>query len=148
VIIALLGLVVLGLGSLQGVAVAVALTVFVTMLGALTLLPSILAIAGGRIERAARRRATRAHTPEGARWRPWSGVVQRRPWSGGLRGAVALGALAAPALSMRLGIAGAGNGAESRTSRQAYDLLARGFGPGFNGPLVVVVEGSASAASA
>src|SRR5262249_10945858 len=85
VIAALLGLVVLGLGSLQGVAVAVALTVLVTMLAALTLLPALLAVFGARIERAVRRGVDRAarRKPDGATeghaWRRWSAAVQRRP---------------------------------------------------------------------
>ena len=147
VIIALLGLVVLGLGSLQGVAVAVALTVLVTMLAALTLLPALLTIIAGRVERAVRRRAERGRGTEGTRWARWSTGVQRRPWPAALLGAALLLALAAPALDMRLGLADAGNGAPSRTSRQAYDLLAQGFGPGFNGPLILVVTGGTPAAT-
>src|SRR5262249_12588386 len=77
VIIALLGLLALGLGSLQGVAIAVALTVLVTMVGALTLLPALLAIMGRRIERAVLRRAERGRRADGTRWARWSGLVQR-----------------------------------------------------------------------
>jgi RND superfamily putative drug exporter len=147
VIIALLGLVVLGLGSLQGVAVAVAATVLMTMLATLTLLPALLAIAGGRIQRRVERRARRrgART-DGAGWRRWTGLIQRRAWLAAVLPAAALLALAAPALGMRLGFADAGNDPAASTSRQAYDLLAEGFGPGFNGPLVVVVEGGGQAA--
>src|SRR5215472_13690742 len=141
VIIALLGLVALGLGSLQGVAVAVAVTVLVTMAGALTLLPALLAIMGSRIERTVLRRAQRGRRADGTRWARWSGLVQRRPWPMLLAAAAVLLALAAPALGMRLGLADAGNDARSATSRQAYDLLAKGFGPGFNGPLIVVADG-------
>jgi RND superfamily putative drug exporter len=141
VIIALSGLVVLGLGSLQGVALAVALTVLVTMIAALTLLPALLAIMGGRIERAVRRRSDRARRPAGERWRRWTAAVQRRPWTSALGATVVLVALAAPVLGMHLGFADAGNEAASRTSRQAYDMLAEGFGPGFNGPLIVVAQG-------
>ncbi len=155
VIIALLGLVVLGLGSLQGVAVAIAVTVLVTMVAALTLLPALLAIVGRRVERSiergAQRRLRRARPPEGSGWRRWAALVQRRPWLATVLPVAGLLALAAPALDMRLGFADAGNGPESATSRQAYDLLATGFGPGFNGPLVVVVSGpvaSGAAASA
>ncbi|MGH2949084.1 MAG: MMPL family transporter, partial [Solirubrobacteraceae bacterium] len=72
----------------------------------------------------------------------WAALVQRRPWPALVAAVLALLALSAPALDMRLGFADAGNDAGSTTSRQAYDLLARGFGPGFNGPLVVVAEGS------
>jgi putative drug exporter of the RND superfamily len=148
VIIALLGLVALGLGSLQGVAIAVAMTVLVTMLGALTLLPALLAIMGRRIERAVRRRAGRGRRADGTRWAQWSGLVQRRPWPMLLAAGAVLLALAAPALGMRLGFADAGNDARSVTSRQAYDLLAEGFGPGFSGPLIVVADGGRRPAGA
>jgi putative drug exporter of the RND superfamily len=147
VIIALMGLVALGLGSLQGVAVAVAVTVLVTMIASLTLLPALLAIFGRRIERGVRRRAGRARRPEGDRWRRWAAAVQRRPWTAALVSVAALLAITAPAFGIRLGFADAGNDAPSTTSRQAYDLLAEGFGPGFNGPLVVVVEGNPAAAA-
>ncbi len=151
VIVALLGLVALGLGSLQGVAVAVALTVLVTMIASLTLLPALLAMIGGRIERTVRRRvarrARRQRPAEGSGWGRWSAAVQGRPWLAAVLAVAALLALAAPLLGMRLGFADAGNGSDTRTSRRAYDLLAEGFGPGFNGPLVVVVDGSATAAA-
>ncbi|GFJ94459.1 MMPL family transporter [Phytohabitans rumicis] len=74
--------------------------------------------------------------------------MRRRKWAAASLSLVALLAVAAPALGMRLGFADAGNDAPSTTSRQAYDLLAEGFGPGFNGPLVLVVEGSEEAAAA
>jgi RND superfamily putative drug exporter len=140
VIVALLGLVLLGLGSLQGVAVAIALTVLTTMVAALTLLPALLGLFGPRIERRLRRRATR-RTGEGERWRRWSGLVQARPWPFALGATALLLVLAVPALDMRLGFADAGTDAPSSTSRQAYDLVADAFGPGASGPLVVVNEG-------
>ncbi|MFD9033623.1 MMPL family transporter [Streptomyces sp. NPDC059567] len=141
VIIALMGLVALGLGSLQGVALAVALTVLVTMAASLTLLPALLGIFGRRIRRQVAKRAAKSARPEGARWRGWATAVQKRPWAALLVSVAALGALAAPALDMRLGFADAGNDAPAKSSRQAYDLLAEGFGPGFNGPLIVVADG-------
>jgi RND superfamily putative drug exporter len=139
VMIALLGLLALGLGSLRGVALAVALTVFVTMIGSITLLPALLSILGARIERGIKRRADKQ--PQGDRWRRLAVVVQRRPWAPLTIGLIALAGLSLPALGMRLGFADSGTDAPSTTSRQAYDLLAEGFGPGFNGPLVVVSEG-------
>ncbi|MYW01691.1 MMPL family transporter [Streptomyces sp. SID3343] len=146
VIIALLGLVTLGLGSLRGVALAVALTVLMTMLASLTLLPALLGLFGARIKRNVERRAAKAKVAEGTRWRAWAAFVQRRPWVALIVPVVALIGLSAPAVDMRLGFADAGNDAPAKTSRQAYDLLADGFGPGFNGPLFVVVEGDAAAA--
>lgn len=145
VIVALLGLVALGLGSLQGMAVAVALTVLVTMLASLTLLPALLALFGKRFARQfrarAEKRAAKGRAAEsGAGWRRWSDLVQRRPLAALVLAVAALGALAAPALDLRLGLGDAGNEPPASTSRKAYDLLADGFGPGFNGPLVVVAE--------
>lgn len=152
VIIALLGLVTLGLGSLQGVALAVALTVLMTMLASLTLLPALLAVFGKRLHRNILKRVAKAERKgrvEGAGWRRTAAAVQRRPVPVLLAAVVALLALSFPALDMRLGFADAGNDAESTTSRKAYDLLADGFGPGFNGPLVVVAErGTGPAADA
>jgi RND superfamily putative drug exporter len=145
VIVALLGLVLLGLGSLQGVAVAMALTVLMTMLAALTLLPALLALFGGRIERSVLRRAgkrrARGRRPDGAGWRRLSDAVERRRWLAVVVPTLATLALAAPALNIQLGFADAGNDAPGSTSREAYDLLVKGFGPGYNGPLIVVVEG-------
>ncbi|MGW5869080.1 MMPL family transporter [Streptomyces sp. NPDC055239] len=152
VIVALLGLVALGLGSLQGTAVALALTVLVTMLASLTLLPSLLAIFGKRFARQftakAQKRTDKGKPAPGTGWRRWAGFVQRRPLAVLVLAVAALGALAAPALDMRLGFADAGNDPAKSTSRSAYDLLAEGFGPGFNGPLVVVAEGKDEAAQA
>ncbi|MER7481943.1 MMPL family transporter [Streptomyces sp. NPDC126510] len=149
VIIALLGLVALGLGSLQGVAVAVALTVLVTMAASLTLLPALLALFGDRIRRHVLTRSAKAQAKgreESVRWRRLASAVQRRPLPVLLAAVVALLALSAPAPGMRLGFADAGNDPASSTSRRAYDLLAKGFGAGFNGPLLVVGRGDTDAA--
>ncbi|SER32397.1 MMPL family transporter [Streptomyces qinglanensis] len=143
VIIALLGLVALGLGALRGAALAVALTILVTMLASLTLLPALLAVFGKRFERQFRaraaKRAERGKSEEGAGWRRLGAAVQRRPVAVLVLAVVALGALAAPMLGMRLGFADAGNDPQGSTSRKAYDRLADGFGPGVNGPLVIAV---------
>jgi RND superfamily putative drug exporter len=141
VVIALLGLLALGLGSLQGVALGVTLTVLMTMLAAVTLLPALLTLFGKRIERSVRKHAAKQRRTPGEGWRKLAGLVQRGPWVPLLLGVVALVALSLPALNMRLGFADAGTDDPAKTSRKAYDLLADGFGPGFNGPLVVVSEG-------
>jgi len=146
VIIGLLGLVALGIGMLQGVALGVSATVLLTLVASLTLLPALLTLFGKRIERSVRTRAVKARTRkrtrvEGERWRRWAASVQRRP---GRVLAVALAllvALALPATGMRLGFADAGNDDADTTARKAYDLLAEGFGPGYNGPLLVVADG-------
>ncbi|HEY9334109.1 MAG TPA: MMPL family transporter [Kribbella sp.] len=148
VVIALLGLLALGLGSLQGVALGVTLTVLMTMLAAVTLLPSLLTLFGKRIERSVRKHAAKQRRTPGDGWRRLAGMVQRGPWVPLVLGIVALVALSLPALGMRLGFADAGTDDPAKTSRKAYDLLADGFGPGFNGPLVVVSEGDSAAAQA
>ncbi|MEU4196644.1 MMPL family transporter [Kribbella sp. NPDC026611] len=146
VVIALLGLLALGLGSLQGIALGVTLTVLMTMLAAVSLLPALLTLFGKRIERSVRKHAAKQRRTPGDGWRKLAAAVQRRPWVPLVVGTVAMIALALPALDLRLGFADAGTDDPAKTSRKAYDLLADGFGPGFNGPLVVVTEGGPAAA--
>lgn len=151
VVIALLGLYTLGLASLEGVALAVTLTVLMTMLASLTLLPSLITIFGARLERSILRRGAKATARgrvPGRRWRAWADAVHRRPVPALVVSVAALGALCLPALDMHLGLADAGTDHPSETSRQAYDLISDGFGPGTNGPLVVVTEGDQAAAEA
>ncbi|MGC4936862.1 MMPL family transporter [Kribbella sp. DT2] len=148
VVIALLGLLALGLGSLQGMALGVTLTVLMTMLAAVTLLPALLTLFGRRIERSVLRHAAKARRTPGEGWRKLAGLVQRRPWTPLLLGVTALVVLCLPALDLRLGFADAGTDDPAKTSRKAYDLLAQGFGPGVNGPLIVVTEGDRAAADA
>ncbi len=137
VIIALLGMLVLGVSFLDGLAVASAIAVLLTMLAALTMLPALLAYFGERVGRVGRRRAEPAR---GAFWARWARGVRRHPWAAAVAGLAIMLVFAAPALSMRLGFADAGSDPAGTTTRQAYDLLAQGFGPGFNGPLTIVVE--------
>ncbi|MFI5661338.1 MMPL family transporter [Streptomyces sp. NPDC051684] len=151
VIVALLGLVALGFGSLQGIALAVAITVLITMAASLVLLPALLALFGRRIQRHVLKQQAKAvekGRTEGNGWRAMARAVQRRPIPTLLVGVIALLALSAPALGMRLGFADSGNDPKETTSRHAYDLLAEGFGPGFNGPLIVLVKGDQEAGKA
>jgi RND superfamily putative drug exporter len=148
VVIALLGLLALGLGSLQGLALGVTVTVLMTMLAAVTLLPALLTLFGKRIERSVRKHAAKSRRQPGDGWRRLATRVQRGPWVPLVLGTFALVALCLPALDMRLGFADAGTDDPAKTSRKAYDLLAQGFGPGFNGPLIVVSEGDQAAAEA
>lgn len=149
VIIALLGLIVLGLGSLRGLAVAVAVTVLATLVASATLLPGLLTLFGPRIERTVRRRANKKDGAHGDAWRRLSDGVARRRVPALAGGLLVLVLLTLPALSLRLGFADAGTDAPDSTTRQGYDLLAEGFGAGSNGPLVILAEGSQeSAASA
>ncbi len=145
VIVALLGMLVLGVGFLTGLAVSSAIAVLLTMIAALTLLPALLGrygarIAGTREERAGfgrRDRAVRAREPF---WPRWARLIRRRPWPAALAGLAIMLVVASPALSLRLGLSDAGNDPSSTTTRQAYDLLTGAFGKGFNGPLIVVAE--------
>ncbi|TCM45765.1 MMPL family transporter [Kribbella sp. VKM Ac-2568] len=148
VVIALLGLLALGLGSLQGLALGVTVTVLMTMLAAVTLLPALLALFGKRIERSVRKHAAKSRRQPGDGWRRLATRVQRGPWVPLVLGTLALVALCLPALDMRLGFADAGTDDPAKTSRKAYDLLAQGFGPGFNGPLIIVSEGDQTTAEA
>ncbi len=186
VVISLLGMLIMGVSFVQGLAVGAALVVAVTVVASLTLLPALLGFAGERVEvtrwrglvaaglvalalvgvglgisplllglplavvvlaagfaiaplrREVPRRAQRP-LPETASYR-WSRLIQRRPWPAAILGALFLLVLTLPVLGLRLGFADEGNFAEETTTRQAYDLLAEGFGPGFNGPLLLVAD--------
>jgi RND superfamily putative drug exporter len=148
VIIALMGLYVLGLGAIQGIAVGVTMTVLLTMVASLTLLPALLSLFGNRIEKVIRKHAAKRKRPSGHGWRVWAGWVQRYPWPALLVAVAALGALAAPAFGLQLGFADAGTDHPSTSSRQAYDRVSAAFGPGANGPLFVVTEGTEAQAQA
>ncbi len=189
VVIALLGLFLVGLAFVTGLAVAGAIAVAVMVLAALTLLPALLAFVRQRIEVTtyrgvaglavlalgllftvlagspafillalvvtavlvvgsltfakglARQLPARKHVPRQQRfWYRWSRLIQHRPWPSLVAAVVVLLLLASPLFSIRLGFGDAGNYAESQPPRRAFDLLAEGFGPGVNGPLVVVVR--------
>src|SRR5271165_1994756 len=167
VIIALLGMRLLGMSILSGMVLGAAMTVAMTVLAAITLLPAVLGMLGPRVlSRRQRRQLTSSRArarfglgeptvpgtavPAGSQvqngwWARWSRAVAARP---ALLGVVALGlmaALAIPGLTIRLGTADAGNNPHSTSSYQAYEMLAEGFGPGFNGPLVLVAQAPAAA---
>jgi len=140
VVIALLGMFALGVSLLNGAAVAAALGVVLVLGASLTLLPALLTIGGQRIGNAGRGRT--ATTPDGARpalWLRWVQRFQRRPAATAIVATALMLTLAAPALGLRLASSDAGNDPTNQTTRQAYDLLANGFGPGFNGPLQLAV---------
>jgi RND superfamily putative drug exporter len=143
VIIALLGMFALGISFLNGMAVAASVGVLMTMVAALTALPALLSRFGHRVGRAGRRERRRTAAENAARlgfWQRWAMVVQARPWPAAIAGLAILAVLAAPVFSMRLASSDAGNNPTHDTTRQAYDLLAQGFGKGFNGPLQIVTE--------
>jgi RND superfamily putative drug exporter len=143
VIIALLGQFLLGVSFLYGLAVASALAVLMTMLAALTVIPAALSRLGARVGRPSRRERVNPREPGAAPrgfWASWANTIQRHPWPGALAGLAIMLVLAAPVLALRLGNSDAGNNPPSDTTRQAYDLIAKGFGPGSNGPLEVVAR--------
>jgi RND superfamily putative drug exporter len=152
VIISLLGLFVVGLAFMNGLAVGTIAAVLMVLAAALTLLPAMLGFVGYNIDRLhLPGLLVRSPTAGGGFWYRWSRTVQRRPWVCGTAALAILLVLALPFLSMRLAFSDAGNDPTKLTTRQAYDLLARGFGPGFNGPLVLVADlhrGSAGDTSA
>ncbi len=181
VVIALLGMMLLGVDFLYGVATAASIGVLLVMLASLTLLPALLTIAGARVARPSRRarrgeaRAAQASSIErtgegatvgakagtgtpatqttaetiltasdtphaGSTWLRWSAFVQRRPWTIAVCATVVMLLIAAPATALRLGSSDASNDPASQTTHRAYELLAEGFGEGFNGPLLVVAK--------
>jgi RND superfamily putative drug exporter len=142
VVISLLGLFLVGQPYMIGLSTACIAAVLMVLAAALTLLPAMLGFSGRAIDRL-KAPGLRLHTggrPTGGFWYRWSRVVQRRAWLTGLAAALLLVLLAVPMFSMRLAFTDAGNDPTTLTTRQAYDQLAEGFGPGFNGPLVVAVE--------
>jgi RND superfamily putative drug exporter len=143
VVIAVLGLFLTGLPYMYGVAISASLAVLVVMVAAITLLPALLSYLGPRVDRlrvpVLGRNLKSEGTEESLAGR-WSHAVQRRPWTAAIAATAVLLALAAPALGMRLGFPDAGNDRSGTMTRQAYDLISEGFGPGANGPLVIAAE--------
>jgi putative drug exporter of the RND superfamily len=186
VVISLLGMLLMGVTFIQGLAIGAAAVVAVTVAASLTLLPALLGFAGEKIEHTRWRglvaaglvaialvglglkisafvvgiplalivliagffvaplkrevsRAAPKPREQTAAYR-WSHAIQRQPWTAAIVGALVLMLLAAPVFRLRLGFSDESNYAEDTTTRQAYDLLVEGFGPGFNGPLLLVTE--------
>jgi RND superfamily putative drug exporter len=144
VVIALLGMMLLGVDFLYGVAISASIGVLLVMLASLTLLPALLTIAGKRVvrpRRRARRRGVQATDAQhGKAWLRWSQFVQAHSWPIALAATLVLLVIAAPATALRLGSSDASNDPEGFTTYKAYQLLAEGFGQGFNGPLQVVAQ--------
>ncbi|MEO7556674.1 MAG: MMPL family transporter [Acidimicrobiales bacterium] len=141
VVIAILGLFLAGLPAISGMGAAVALVVTVSMAAAVTLLPGLLGLAGTKIDRLSIHRKTHiAKPPEETISGRWAHHVGNHPVRYAIVGLGTLCAIAIPALSMRIGVPDDGNAPAQTTQRIAFDQLAAGFGPGFNGPIQVVVE--------
>ncbi|MGW1958570.1 MMPL family transporter [Streptomyces sp. NPDC001920] len=154
VVIALVGLSVVNIPMLTKMGVAAAGTVVIAVLIALTMVPALLGYAGRKVrpagrksrwmggKRAEKKAASGTAKPNmGTRW---ASFVVRRPVAVLLLGVIGLGAAAVPAASLELGLPDDGSQPTSTTQRRAYDLLSEGFGPGFNGPLMVVVDAKGS----
>ena len=139
VVISLLGMLLMGLSFLNGLALGSSLAVAVAVLAAVTLLPALLGFAGHSVNRWRIGRRRSVSSGPGA-WTRWARFVQRRPARIAVLGFAALAALAIPVASMRLGSADAGNDPAGSTTRRAYDLVSQGFGPGTNGPIYAVAE--------
>jgi len=156
VIIALLGMFATGVAFMYGLAIAAVIAVLLTVIAALTLLPAMLSRFGPRLARKGwiRRRLARnrpgpvaaepAAAPAPARsrgfWRGWSRVVRDHPWPMAIISMLIMLLLLIPLNSLRLDSSDAGNDPANTSTRQAFDMLAAGFGPGFNGPLTIVTE--------
>ena len=141
---ALLGLLVLRLSFLDGLAYASVITVLLTVATALTLLPALLGFMGTRVLSRRERRQLAESGPQVGHttgfWARWAHFVSRHPVVLALIAVIVMLTLASPVLNLRLGLSDAGNDPASTTTRKAYDLLAAGFGPGSNGPLLLVAQ--------
>jgi RND superfamily putative drug exporter len=136
VLVSLLGMFMMGINFIYGLSLGAVLTVLMTMAASITLVPAIMGYCGTKL---AAKEHKRVHHRETWAFR-WSREVQRFPWiMAGLSLAV-LVVLALPMFSIRLGAADQGNDPKSMTTRHAYDMLADGFGPGFNGPIMLAAD--------
>jgi RND superfamily putative drug exporter len=142
VVISLLGMLLLGVTFVYGLAVGAIASVLLVMTASLTLLPAMLGFAGPKIDRLSIPFLHQDPDPAHNRhsfWYRWSRVIQRHPWPAGLSALAVLLLLSVPVLSMQMLFTDSGNDPAAFTTRQAYDLIAQGFGAGSNGPLIVAI---------
>ena len=143
VVVAILGLAFAGLPFVSAGGVGISAVVLVMVLAAITLLPALLGLAGGRLRaRGWLHRRGRGNGTDAAvlRWTRWGVHVSRHATAYAVAGTMLLLALAAPVLALRLGLPDDGSFPQARTERRAYDLIVEGFGPGATGPMVVAVD--------
>jgi RND superfamily putative drug exporter len=150
VCISLLGLLSIGVGFMDGLAVPAAITVVCTVIAAVTLLPALFGVLGLRVLSRRQRRRLRAAGPGRAEsgsgaWARWSRTVQRFPAVLAAAGLALMIVVSAPVLHLRLGFADNSNDPTTSTTYKAYEMLADGFGPGFNGPLFLVAQTDSAA---
>ena len=141
VVISMLGLMFMGVSFLYGVAISASLAVLVVVLASITLLPAMLAIVGRRVDRLRIPGLGRSlRTGGGTLAIRWSRLIQRRAGTAAVAGAALLILLTLPVLGLRYGFPDEGNDPDGSSTRAAYELVSRGFGPGSSGPLLVVSE--------
>jgi len=136
VIISLLGMFMMGINFIYGLSLGAVLAVSMTMLASVTLVPAIMGFSGTKL---AAKEHKRQHHRDTMAFR-WSRQIQKRPWTMAGASLIVLLVIAIPMLSIHLGVADQGNDPTSQTTRRAYDLLAQGFGPGFNGPIMLAAD--------
>jgi RND superfamily putative drug exporter len=139
VIVSMLGMILMGLSFLHGLAIGASFGVLVSVAAAVTLVPALLGILGRRIDSLHLGRRRPVSTDGGIWWR-WGRTVQRRPVVVAAAGLAVLLAAGAPLFGMRLGFADQGNDPTSSTTRRAHDLMVEGFGAGSVGPIVVALD--------
>ena len=136
VIISLLGMFMMGINFIYGLSIGAILAVLMTMLASVTLVPAVMGFAGTKL---AAKESKRRHHRDTVAFR-WSRQIQKRPVLMAAASLAVLVVIAIPMFSIRLGVADQGNDPTSLTTRRAYDLLAEGFGPGFNGPILLAAD--------
>ncbi len=146
VVIAIMGMAVAGIPFMTAGGFATAIIVMIMVIASITLLPAFLGFAGYRMKRLTLHRKRQIGRGKASRWMRWGRHVSRNAKTYAIGVTVLLVALTAPVLSLRLGFPDDGTLPESRTERRAYDLVAEGFGPGANGPLLIAVDVSEDAA--
>jgi RND superfamily putative drug exporter len=141
VCISMLGLFTVGLSFLSGVGVAAAISVTISMIASLTLLPALLSIIGKNIDRL-KIPFKKLHSEDegGKGWKKWADKIQAHPVRWAVSSTLILLFICVPVTQIRLGASDSGNDAVGTTTRQAYDTLAKGFGPGFNGPITMLAD--------
>ena len=141
VCISMLGLFTVGLSFLSGVGVAASISVIISMIASLTLLPALLSIIGKNIDRL-RIPFKRLHSEEegGKGWKKWADKIQAHPIRWAVSSTLILLFICVPVTQIRLGASDSGNDAVGTTTRKAYDTLAKGFGAGFNGPITMLAD--------
>ena len=139
VMISVLGMLLMGLSFLYGLAIGTSIAVFIAVAAALTLLPALLGFIGFNIDKLSVHRKNRNRSRISG-WTRWADFVQAHPKPIAAVGFLVLAAFSIPVFSLRLGTADAGNNPEGMTTKTAYDLTAEGFGPGSNGPMLIVAD--------